>query len=122
MELTLLFVNPLPTRLSGGEAVKFVSNVLKPLLSRWLVAISAAAEDHALAWAFSFNSELYDLIDSSTFLATEGDFILPESHWLKLKVFSINLLKGLDRRLHLPLKLEKNVPAEAFAKLAKLLD
>ena len=55
-------------------------------------------------------------------MASERDFVLPESHRLELKVLSINLLKGLDCRLHLPLKLEKNVPAEAFAELAKLLD
>ena len=80
MELSLLFVNPLPARLPRGKAVKLVCNILKPLLPRRFVAISTAAKDHALARALWFNSKLYDLIDPSAILAAEGDLILPESH------------------------------------------
>ena len=122
VELTLLLVHPLPARLSRCETVKLVGDVLKPRLARGLLSVAIAPEDETLARAAILHLKLDDLIDSRTILACKRNLILPEPHRVKLEVLLIHASECFNRRFHLLLELEENVPAETLAQLRELLD
>ena len=115
MELPLLLVHPLPARLSLGKAVEFIGDVLQSDLLSGLMPIAGAAEDKTLARAGFLDLELDDLVNSGALLSCERDLILPQAHRMILEVLLVHSLELLYGWLHLPLKFEQDVPAEALA-------
>ena len=77
MELSFFFMQPLPTGLTRGEAVKLVRQVLQAPFVAVFIAVSAAAEDDTLTCTDALDLELKDLVNASTFLIAKGDLVLP---------------------------------------------
>ena len=106
MKFSLLFVNPLPSRLSWGKAVELISNVLQPNLVGGLMSIASASEDQTLARARILDLELDDLIYSSALLSSERNLILPQAHRMIFEVLPIYSFERFNGRLHLLLEFE----------------
>ena len=77
MELALLLVEPLPTRLTSSEAIQLVCDILLAYLCCTFISVTTAAENDALPRAGRLDFELEDLINSGSFLSAEGDLIFP---------------------------------------------
>ena len=77
MKLSFLFMQPLPTGLAWGEAVKLIRQVLQASFVAVLIAVSTAAEDDTLTCTDALYLELKDLVNACTFLIAKGDLVLP---------------------------------------------
>ena len=101
MELSFLFMQPLPARLARSEAIKLVRQILQAPFVTILIAVSAATKNDTLTCTDALDFELEDLVNACTFLITKGDLILPQTETNELEVLSILLLEAFNRRLHL---------------------
>ena len=122
MELALLFMNPLPTRLAWLKAVKLILGVLHTIPVCALTTSAGAAKEDSLASTWCLNFEFNDLIDASSGFFSILNLTFPQSNRMIFEIRTILLLKGLDCRLHLLFKFENYMPSEPFAQLSKLLD
>jgi len=98
MELTFFFVDPLPPRLGGKEAVELKVNLLFKAFEIGFRSVTDAADQDSLARAWPFHQESDNQVYPEPFLVSVSDLIRPQVMALVLEALTVCLLEPLDGR------------------------